>query len=767
MSEREGCPLQGAMRMVKAAVQLDAEGRALDAYRAYLSSIAHVSQALLTVAEERPAANGATAGLSVLEDKLLRLVEHSVERARATGTSLPAQRDHCAGERGADADGGCPPSVKTAAQPGPESTVEGDRPLPKPRTNILRAFPSPTLFQKQQQESSVSFKRKLGPVEEARVQNMKLMAAYRARMSRLNPRHASAKTALNLSLERRMMENLLIAKAQETALQRKMVERRQRLREEADRRLSQNAALSATEPERRSVLARVLEYEQDNEWPRQWKARLRERPDDSALVSALISTLLSCGEHPLTQLLQEQQLRVYKKLHPLVSKATQGQLGDDGDGGDSGGSGTPEAAPAAAAAAPPPAAAPAAAAPAATAAPAAAAPAAAAPAAAAPAPSARSPLGPDVASHGADCGITERTKRAVVVQKLAPESGEERPSVKAGWGASPDSRVEDARGVPRDGSFEELGVELTGREGELLRGGDDDDEEDEEGRGNAALRFMEEQALREHLKIIVNDVHTCMDSLLELCVLAFEQLESPAGRDQCLASLEEAFFKPLWPPLLALFRMVHGAEERALATWMAAYALATPGDLGVPPELWLVPGCGHAAGPPGEAAADVSSSEGDGRVDFPYGAAVEELRNLAQHCCPQRKLDCIVGRTICCPSSRSWCCGVSCPSSSPSAPLSKSSSTKGKLLTATRQGRGEPTAAHRPETVPRLNFTLPSNSFHTARVHVPGRATLFTRPRHFEAGPPNDVITAEIMPPLIGYNCGIFLKWKKKLCFQL
>lgn len=610
MSEREGCPLQAAMRMVKAAVQLDAEGRPLDAYRAYLSSIAHVSQALLTVAEERPAANGGTAGLSALEDKLLRLVEHSVERARATGTSLPAQRDHCAdgcrdvhvaggaGERGADADGGCPPSVKTAAQPGPESTVEGDRPLPKPRTNILRAFPSPTLFQKQQQEASVSFKRKLGPVEEARVQNMKLMAAYRARMSRLDPRHASAKTALNLSLERRMMENLLIAKAQETALQRKMVERRQRLREEADRRLSQNAALSATEPERRSVLARVLEYEQDNEWPRQWKARLRERPDDSALVSALISTLLSCGEHPLTQLLQEQQLRVYKKLHPLVSKATQGQLGDDGDGGsDSGGSGTPEAAPAAAA----------------------------------PAPSAHSPLGPDVASHGADCGITERTKRTVVVQKLAPESGEERPSVKAGGGASPDSRVEDARGVPRDGSYEELGVELSGSEGELLRGGGDD-EDDEEGRGNAALRFMEEQALREHLKIIVNDVHTCMDSLLELCVLAFEQLESPAGRDQCLASLEEAFFKPLWPPLLALFRMVHGAEERALATWMAAYALATPGDFGVPPELQLVP-------------ADVSSSEGEGRVDFPYGAAVEELRSLAQHCCPQRKLDCIVRTT--------------------------------------------------------------------------------------------------------------------------
>uniref|UniRef100_S4RP45 Uncharacterized protein n=1 Tax=Petromyzon marinus TaxID=7757 RepID=S4RP45_PETMA len=268
-----------------------------DAYRAYLSSIAHVSQALLTVAEVR------TAGvrLSALEDKLLRLVEHSVERARATGTSLPYLCVH------RNIPAACP------LLPPDQSRLT--------ISSRLSAFPSPTLFQKQQQEASVSFKRKLGPVEEARVQNMKLMAAYRARMSRLDPRHASAKTALNLSLERRMMENLLIAKAQETALQRKMVERRQRLREEADRRLSQNAAPSATEPERRSVLARVLEYEQDNEWPRQWKARLRERPDDSTLVSALISTLLSCGEHPLTQLLQEQQLRVYKKLHPLVSKS--------------------------------------------------------------------------------------------------------------------------------------------------------------------------------------------------------------------------------------------------------------------------------------------------------------------------------------------------------------------------------------------------------------------------------------------------------------
>lgn len=48
--------------------------------------------------------------------------------------------------------------------------------------------------------------------------------------------------------------------------------------------------------------------------------------------------------------------------------------------------------------------------------------------------------------------------------------------------------------------------------------------------------------------------HPFPDRLLALTLLAFEGLNTAAGKDQCLACLEEAFFPPLWAPLLALYR---------------------------------------------------------------------------------------------------------------------------------------------------------------------------------------------------------------------
>lgn len=44
------------------------------------------------------------------------------------------------------------------------------------------------------------------------------------------------------------------------------------------------------------------------------------------------------------------------------------------------------------------------------------------------------------------------------------------------------------------------------------------------------------------------------DRLLSLTLLAFEGLNTAASKDQCVARLEEAFFAPLWTPLLAVYR---------------------------------------------------------------------------------------------------------------------------------------------------------------------------------------------------------------------
>ncbi|MED6260733.1 VPS9 domain-containing protein 1 [Ataeniobius toweri] len=61
-----------------------------------------------------------------------------------------------------------------------------------------------------------------------------------------------------------MMENLIIAKARQDALQRKVEERRLRLQEEANRRLAAFGALTTDEQEQRLLYANVLEYEQDH-----------------------------------------------------------------------------------------------------------------------------------------------------------------------------------------------------------------------------------------------------------------------------------------------------------------------------------------------------------------------------------------------------------------------------------------------------------------------------------------------------------------------
>lgn len=44
------------------------------------------------------------------------------------------------------------------------------------------------------------------------------------------------------------------------------------------------------------------------------------------------------------------------------------------------------------------------------------------------------------------------------------------------------------------------------------------------------------------------------DRLLSLTLLAFEGLNTAASKDRCLACIEEPFFSPLWPLLLALYR---------------------------------------------------------------------------------------------------------------------------------------------------------------------------------------------------------------------
>ncbi|ELK36899.1 hypothetical protein MDA_GLEAN10003289 [Myotis davidii] len=441
--------------------------------------------------------------------KMLKLAEQCLERAQSTVAKLGKA---C-----------LKPALPAAAGPSPTSrhrrvySDEGGKLLP---------FLPPEIFQRLQVVESQSSKKELTPLEEASLQNQKLKAAYEARMARLDPSQALQKTSLTLSLQRQMMENLVIAKAREETcrcrasgaaltlrqLQRKMEERRLRLQEAANRRFCSQVTLTPEEREQRALYAAILEYEQDHDWPKHWKAKLKRNPGDLSLVTSLVSHLLSVPDHPIAQLLKKLQCAVYRALYHVP--------GPPNRGADSSPKGSP------------------------------------------------SPL------------------------------------------------------VRKDSSFEDLEQFLATSE----RGGQGP------GRGtDPQASGVKEEPLLEPLKSIVKDIHNAVDRLLSLTLLAFEGLNTAVSKDRCLACIEEPFFSPLWPLLLALYRSVYRPREAALSRSMELYSNAPPAALGIPPKL--LP----------------RDPEALGAGTYPYGVAAQELGLLVLECCPQKKLDCIVRalRVIC------------------------------------------------------------------------------------------------------------------------
>uniref|UniRef100_A0A672JGX1 VPS9 domain containing 1 n=1 Tax=Salarias fasciatus TaxID=181472 RepID=A0A672JGX1_SALFA len=416
---------------------------------------------------------------------------------------------------------------KSLDPPGPPMTA-GHRRMLSDGGEERSPFLPPEVFQRLQVIASQDTSRKeLTPIEEASRLNQKLKANYEARLARLPPGQAYQKTSLTLSLQRQMMENLIIAKARQDALQRKMEERRLRLQEEANRRFAASGGMTAEEQEQRLLYTNVLEYEQDHDhkaqqldWPKQWKANMKNNPDAS-LVSDLVSHLLSRSDHPVVKLLRKHQYRVYNRLYPIVS------------GG----------------------------------------------ASLRPSHSSNSLTRPDTSADHQSFISSSSSLSPSHSRELTTEEDEE-------------DEAHKQRMVDRENSFEDLETFLT------------------------------------QLDWTPSDyIHIAIDQLLSLTLLSFECLNTSTYKDLCLASLEEAFFPPLWSALVALFRKVHWEREEAFQASVRLYHDALPGDVGVPSKLF-----------PGDSGMLQHAS-------FPYESAVQELKLLVQDGCPQRKLECIV-RTL-------------------------------------------------------------------------------------------------------------------------
>ncbi|XP_030780279.1 VPS9 domain-containing protein 1 isoform X1 [Rhinopithecus roxellana] len=530
-------PLQSAMKLANGAIELDTGNRPREAYTEYLRTIHYISQALL---EEVETTKEARETVPPDTSKMLKLAQQCLERAQSTATKLG----------------------KTRLKP----TMPAAAPIPQPAGRHRRVYSDeggklspflpPEIFQKLQGAESQSSKKELTPLEEASLQNQKLKAAYEARMARLDPSQAMQKTSLTLSLQRQMMENLVIAKAREETLQRKMEERRLRLQEAANRRFCSQVALTPEEREQRALYAAILEYEQDHDWPKHWKAKLKRSPGDLSLVTSLVSHLLSLPDHPIAQLLRRLQCAVYSALYPAVSRA----------------------------AAPAPGCCP-----------------------RTPNPGSRR-LRPSQSLH---CMLSPPEPSAAPRPQDCPPT----PPLQPGPAGPPSPLGDTASGLPdKDSSFEDLEQFLGTSE--------------RQGQGHG----VQPEPQLQQLKSAVEEIHSAIaDRLLSLTLLAFEGLNTAASKDRCLACIEEPFFSPLWPLLLALYRSVHRTREAALSRSMELYRNAPPTAIGIPTKL--LP----------------QNPEAKGATGYPYCAAAQELGLLVLESCPQKKLECIVRtlRVIC------------------------------------------------------------------------------------------------------------------------
>ncbi|XP_033112282.1 VPS9 domain-containing protein 1-like [Anneissia japonica] len=323
--------IQLAKKGVREALKLDSQGKKKNAYLQYLRCVQFIADSLLKDADNTGGRDLSTSNTR----KMTKLCQQCVDRAADLLTEIDDSEEISIDFRR-------PISEASIPRHKPPSTNQQPASLPnnEPQTNISMFPDVPTTTQQlssvstagpqqphahlqtppsfHRQHSSVR-RNEPSPTEIAYRKNQQLLAGFKARMSRTkNEKHRSM---LSLKLQRQLLENMSLARAQEAAITKKVQERHMMLMEEASRRFSSTGEPTADELERRQVYASVLEYEHQTIWLKSWRTKLSQSPQDLDLINALVSKILACQDHPLTQLLQKYQLEIQTKVEPLLKEA--------------------------------------------------------------------------------------------------------------------------------------------------------------------------------------------------------------------------------------------------------------------------------------------------------------------------------------------------------------------------------------------------------------------------------------------------------------
>ncbi|CAN7992341.1 unnamed protein product [Ixodes hexagonus] len=155
------------------------------------------------------------------------------------------------------------------------------------------------------------------PMEQAQQENSAICKRYQRLIQRT--RDPVVKENLRLELQRRLVDNLTMARAKQAEHLKRLKEQEKTTADMAWRKL-QGAGECATPEDRKrqELFVRILQYEDKHEWPPDLQSLVASRPKGLKAARHLVMHILGDAKHPLNQWLVQERMRLQTKMAQVV-----------------------------------------------------------------------------------------------------------------------------------------------------------------------------------------------------------------------------------------------------------------------------------------------------------------------------------------------------------------------------------------------------------------------------------------------------------------
>ncbi|XP_064641496.1 VPS9 domain-containing protein 1-like [Lineus longissimus] len=582
-----------ALKAIAEAIKLDSGNKHVEAYWQYLQSVTFIIKCL---AQDFSNKGGQQFQITNMTKKFVKLGQQSMERLGAVVENIPV-----------------------SMVPNLQSEQPSYDRIPTPTDPTRKLSP----YQPELPKSSLGSPRMdLSPIEQAQLKNQYLVSSYKARLAKFASPSDKRATELSLTLQRKLIENATIARTRQQAVEKKLLARRTAMEQEAAKRLSSK--------EDQEFFATIIKYEETAKWPLAWRERIAQNPKGERLITLLVDQILRTSDHPITKALLKYQLDIYNKIKPFVDEHVNkvnsitvpyqyeapteesATVNNDKDNREN----------------------------------------------------AQSLAVDNISNSNSSDNIQDletclendpadfskvteeiqeeleesKAKGDKVIAKLTADKNQNdtnSPNLAGSMTSltvsedfddlfedsfdNTEAKSDEANSAAENVCTEDVSCDASGATAEKNR------TEDTGTKRLPLVTILSDEDLTSLQQSLTKDVHSCLNKLLWLFIIAYEELDTPIGRDHLYVSLEDPFFKQIWSHLLVFFRVMNREKEVELAKVMTKMMDASPEDLGINEKFCLL---------------------GGAQAYFP---AVEELVKIRHFYSPLKKLQCLVNmsRSIC------------------------------------------------------------------------------------------------------------------------